>query len=191
MAPHVRYHHERGTVTAYLGQGNPYDESAGCVILGTAERFMLKHGAGFSGWVVRVGRDYSDPIALKADAVAGLRREAEAVAHLYIDRQPIPTKVERFLDKARKGGLRVEGPKIIEHGSRVWTVESPLAHEHEQIWVFWNPGARDGRMTVMRYDVFALLAKRHRSATEKLTRHEASIAVELMSKAVRRAANAP
>jgi hypothetical protein len=75
MSVEIHYLREAGMVTAYVGDGDPYDpNNADATIIALAERFYQSRGATFSGWVVRgeISRSYSDPIPNKASALAQL-----------------------------------------------------------------------------------------------------------------------
>lgn len=52
-----------------LNRDLPYEVE----VIATATRFLKKEGAGFSGWVVHSGHDYTDPIPNKPAAMAALR----------------------------------------------------------------------------------------------------------------------
>lgn len=57
----------------------------------------------------------------------------------------VPAKVAYYLDRARELGLTVERSE--DAGSlKSWTIASPNPIDNSQVWLYWGPGARGGRL---------------------------------------------
>ncbi|HJW36570.1 MAG TPA: hypothetical protein VJ769_08020, partial [Actinomycetes bacterium] len=70
-----------------------------------------------------------------------------AQAHLLAD---VPAKVAPYLDRARQAGLEIRRPD--DSGTlKSWTISTPNPIDRTQIWLYWSPGARGGRLAVTVY----------------------------------------
>lgn len=91
-ADHVTYVHDRGHITA-VWVSDPSIPAAEALdnlarrdlpyeveVIAEATRFYKSEGAAFSGWVITSGRNYSDPIPTKTEAVEHIR---DAVRHRF------------------------------------------------------------------------------------------------------------
>lgn len=69
------------------------------------------------------------------------------------DTQPgtLPAKVQAILDAATRHGLVITD-KGFQHGNGAWTITTPgNGTTDRQVWLFWTPGKRDGRLTLKGY----------------------------------------
>lgn len=92
-----------------------------------------------------------------------------------------PEKPKRFLEKALRRGLtvRLHGTTTDATG---WTIESTNPIDDWQLWLYFQPGARGGKLTISRYTPTTTT----RSNTKKLTQREASITIDDMGDALDR-----
>lgn len=61
-----------------------------------------------------------------------------------------PAKVSLYLEKADKLGLEVTETQRAG-AMRSWTISSPNPIDNSQLWVFWTPSARGGRLALTTY----------------------------------------
>jgi hypothetical protein len=70
-----------------------------------------------------------------------------AADHIRAD---VPTKVAPIIDRAREAGLDVARSE--ESGTlKSWTISSPNPVDNTQIWLYWAPAARGGRLGATLY----------------------------------------
>lgn len=88
-----------------------------------------------------------------------------------------PEKPRRFLDKALRRGLTVwQSTNASVTGGQAWTIESANPIDDWQLWLYFQAGARGGRLTITRYTP----SVSGRLASVKLTQAMAGIAIDDM-----------
>lgn len=93
-----------------------------------------------------------------------------------------PEKPRHFLEKALKRGLtvRVHGNTSVT-GALSWTIESGNPIDDWQLWLYFQPSARGGRLTINRYTPGT-----QKSTSKQLTHQVAGITIDDMGDALDR-----
>lgn len=109
-------------------------------------------------------------------ALTGAGQRARAA--LLEPEKAVPAKVQPWLDKAVKLGLETkeDEPGVVV---RCWTISSPNPIDESQVWVYWVPGPRGGRVS---FTVWYGVSMQRRKATRRL----ASAAITEMGESLRR-----
>lgn len=85
-----------------------------------------------------------------------------------------PAKVQSWLDRAAEFGLTVEHRSYSGQSPDVssWVISSPNPIDETQLWLYWSPGTKGGRLTIIHYR--GHLTAGRRKSTVRASRLEAS-----------------
>jgi hypothetical protein len=96
----------------------------------------------------------------------------------------VHSKPRPFLERALKRGLTVwQHTNTSAVRGQGWTIESANPIDDWQLWLYFIPGKRGGRLTITRYYLSAGLGK---SVTVKLTQAQARVTIDDMGDALDR-----
>lgn len=88
-----------------------------------------------------------------------------------------PAKVTALLDLATEHGLTVTRDET-RGETHAWTISTPNPVDSTQVWLYWNPGQRGGRLSItVSYGA---------QARRNVTRRYARIALQLMAESLQR-----